>query len=68
MAFARPLKLQTEKRANVREGPGTDFSVVFTLPAGAALTGFSHSEQWVRIADESGREGWIYQDLIGRRP
>ena len=68
VAFARPLKLQTEKRANVREGPGTDFSVVFTLPAGAALTGFSHSEQWVRIADESGREGWIYQDLIGRRP
>ena len=68
VAFARPLKLLTERRANVREGPGTDFSVSFTLPAGSALTGFSHSELWVRIADESGRDGWIYQDLIGRRP
>ena len=47
---------------------GTGFGVLFTLPAGAALTGFSHSEQWLRIADESGRNGWVYQDLIGRRP
>ena len=68
VAFASPLKLQTAKRANVREGPGVDFKIIFTLPAGAPMTGLSHAEQWVRITDDSGRGGWIYQSLIGRRP
>jgi len=67
-AFAGPLPLQTTKRANVREGPGGDFKVLFTLPAGAALTAYSHAEEWLRITDASGRDGWIYQNLIGRRP
>jgi len=67
-AFAGALPLQTTKRANVREGPGGDFRILFTLPAGAALTGYSHTEEWVRINDESGRGGWINQGLIARRP
>ncbi len=65
--FASPLKLQTARRANVREGPGGTFKIIFTLPAGAPLTGFSYAEQWVRITDDSGRDGWIYQSLIARR-
>lgn len=68
VAFALPLTLQTTGRANVREGPGSSFKVLLTLPAGAALTGYSYSEQWVRVTDESGRNGWIYQGLIGRKP
>ena len=67
-AFASALPLQTTKRANVREGPGSEFRILFTLPAGAAVTGYSHAAEWVRVADESGRDGWIYQSLIGRRP
>jgi Bacterial SH3 domain len=68
VAFVGPLQLQTTRRANVRDGPGGSFRIMFTLPAGAPLTGHSHTEQWVRITDDSGREGWIYQNLIGRRP
>jgi hypothetical protein len=66
--FALPLRLQTAGRANVRGGPGSSFAVAFTLPAGAALTGHSYSDQWVRVTDEAGRLGWIYQSLIARRP
>lgn len=66
--FATPLKLQTAKGANVRDGPGANFKVSFTLPAGSLLTGLSHAEQWVRITDETGRDGWIHQGLISRRP
>jgi hypothetical protein len=66
--FALPLQLQTTGRANVREGPGSGFKVLFTLPASASLTGYSFAEQWVRVTDESGRRGWIYQGLIGRQP
>ena len=66
--FALPLRLQTAGRANVREGPGNGFGIVFTLPAGTELTGHSFADQWVRVSDETGRRGWIYQSLIGRRP
>jgi hypothetical protein len=66
--FELPLKLQTSGRANVRDGPGGNFGVLFTLGAGAPLTGYSFADQWVRITDDSGRHGWIYQGLIDRRP
>ena len=68
MPFALPLELQTTTRANVREGPGGDFKVLFTLPAAAPVTGQSYAEQWVRITDDVGRRGWVYRSLIGRRP
>lgn len=68
MQFELPLKLQTSGRANVRDGPGGGFGVLFTLAAGAPLTGYSFSDQWVRISDDSGRRGWIHQGLIDRRP
>jgi uncharacterized coiled-coil protein SlyX len=66
--FALPLRLQTTGRANVREGPGQGFQIAFTLDPSAAVTGYSYVDQWVRVTDENGRSGWIYQGLIGRRP
>ena len=65
--FALPLRLQTTGRANVREGPGGGFAILFALDAGAPLTGYSYVDQWVRITDDAGRPGWIYQSLVGRR-
>jgi uncharacterized coiled-coil protein SlyX len=65
--FALPLRLQTTGRANVREGPGSGFNVLYTLEASAPLTGYSYLDQWVRITDEGSRPGWIYQSLVGRR-
>jgi hypothetical protein len=66
--FAVPLKLQTTGRANVREGPGPNFAISFTLDAGAPVTAYAYAEQWVRVRDDAGRPGWIYQALIGRPP
>lgn len=65
--FALPLRLQAVGRANVRAGPGSGFAVAYTLEAGAPLTGYSYADQWVRVADDTGRPGWIYQSLVGRR-
>lgn len=65
--FALPLHLQTTARANVRQGPGTGFSVVFTLPARTPLVAYSSADQWLSIADDSGRRGWIYRGLIRPR-
>ena len=66
--FALPLRLQTTGRANVREGPGSGFRVLFTLEAGVPLVAYSYVDQWVRVKDDSDRAGWIHQTLIGRRP
>ena len=65
--FALPLHVQTTGRANVREGPGANFRVLFTLEAGSSLVAYSYVDQWVRVADETERPGWIHQTLIGRR-
>jgi hypothetical protein len=65
--FASALPLTVNSGANVREGPGTDFRVLFMLPAGAAVTGLSHTEEWMRISHDSGRTGWIHASLVGAR-
>ncbi|MEX2153838.1 MAG: SH3 domain-containing protein [Gemmatimonadaceae bacterium] len=65
-AFALPIRLKAANRGNVREGPGTNFQVVFAVEPGNALTGFSYTEEWVRVSDDSGRSGWIFRSLIAR--
>jgi uncharacterized coiled-coil protein SlyX len=65
--FALPLRLQTTGRANVREGPGAGFKVLFTLETGVPIVAYSYVDLWVRVRDESDRAGWIHQTLIDRR-
>jgi hypothetical protein len=66
-AFAVPVALETGSRANVRDGPGTNFRILFTLESGATLTGRSHVAGWIRVTDDQGRTGWISQGLVVRR-
>lgn len=65
--FGAPVSLVTTTRGNLREGPGTRFAVVSTLESGAGLTGYSYVEDWVRVQDETGRAGWVFQGLVARR-
>lgn len=67
VSFAVPLRLQAVARGNVRDGPGATYKVLFTVEPGAVLFGYSYVEQWVHIADESGRGGWMFLSLVGRR-
>lgn len=65
--FALPLQLQTTTRSNVRSGPGMAFGVLFTLDRGSVLTAQSYSQQWVRVRDTDGRDGWIFHSLVTSR-
>lgn len=67
-SLALPLQLETTTGTNVRSGPGTTFSVLFTLPAQSPVVAYSSAEQWLRIVDNSGRRGWISQTLIRGQP
>ena len=64
--FAVPVRLKVASRGNVREGPGTSFAVVFAVEAGHGLTGFSYTDEWVRVTDDAGRSGWIFRPLVTR--
>ncbi len=66
--FAVPVKLQAGTRANVRDGPGTSFAVVFVTEPAGALTGLSFLGDWVQVTDGAGRTGWIARSLLGRQP
>jgi hypothetical protein len=65
--FAVPIKLKTTTKGNVREGPGTSFTVSFSADAGSSITAYSYADEWIRISDDStGRAGWIHRTLVAR--
>src|SRR5262249_44563134 len=66
--FTTPVRLQTVHRSNVREGPGTNFKILFTIEAGSSVTGYSYTDNWIRVTSEDGRKGWVMRDLVGRGP
>ncbi len=52
---------------NVRSGPGTDYSVLATLPAGSRLTpvGRDGTGQWVQVCCVAGDQyGWVLANLV----
>jgi hypothetical protein len=65
-AFAIPIRVKVENKGNVREGPGTTFGIAYGVDGGTILTAFSYTDDWVRINDERGRNGWIFRGLIVR--
>jgi hypothetical protein len=66
-AFGLPIQLKVVSGGNVREGPGLSAPVTFSVQPGDVLTGYSFVDEWVRISDEQGRDGWIFHNLIERR-
>ncbi|HTS87083.1 MAG TPA: SH3 domain-containing protein [Gemmatimonadales bacterium] len=63
-AFASPVRLRAASRANLREGPGTNYKVVFSVGAGTALTAYAYTPAWFQVRDETGRSGWISRKLV----
>ncbi|HEY6059075.1 MAG TPA: SH3 domain-containing protein [Gemmatimonadales bacterium] len=65
--FAVPVALRTTGRCNLRDGPGSTFKVLATLDGGVQLTGISYADQWMRVVDDNGREGWVFWSLVQKR-
>lgn len=64
--FAVPVRIKVVNRGNVRDGPGTSNAVAYAVEAGAVLTAYSYTDDWIRVMDDGGRYGWIFRTLIGR--
>lgn len=68
ISFAVPLRLETVRNSNVRDGPGRGSKVLFTVRERTPLVGLAYVGQWVRIRDDQGRGGWVFHSLVRSRP
>ena len=50
--------------ANIRSGPGTEYTVLTTAAKGEQLTIIEGSESWYKAKTSDGKEGWIRKDLF----
>lgn len=50
--------------ANVRSGPKKSFPQVFTLHQGSWVNVSDNVRGWVKVTDETGREGWVFGSLL----
>ena len=65
IAFSMPLTLLLLSNSNIREGPGSQFGVLYSLEKGSALVADTYKGQWVRVKSEDGRGGWVFYKLVG---
>ena len=56
--------------ANVREGPGVEFSVLQKLTAGQRLVEFAREGEWVEVGADpaAGGAGWMHVSLLAGQP
>ncbi len=56
----------SQRRVNVRGGPGTGFAVIDSLPPDGGVIVLSQDEQsnWYRVLLDSGTEGWVSAALL----
>ncbi len=48
---------------NVRQGPGTDYPVVFRAEQGVAFKVVGQKDGWLHVEHASGKSGWVYKSL-----
>ena len=68
LPIPRFVSLKSDK-VNVRKGPSTDQSIVWVFSrAGLPVEVIAESENWRRVRDSEGADGWVFHSLLsGRR-
>ncbi len=67
-ATPRPLMGTVIVGANVRTGPGTNFTVIITIAAGNRVILRGQSEGWYQVVTPDGIEGWMSGDVLSVAP
>jgi SH3-like domain-containing protein len=68
LPLPRFVSLKSDK-VNVRKGPSTDQAIVWVFSrAGLPVEIIAESENWRRVRDSEGADGWVFHSLLsGRR-
>ena len=54
-------------RANIRSGPGTNYTVVQAVSSGARLPVTNTTRDWIRVSLHDGNPGWVSRNLVNFR-
>ncbi|MBD3290934.1 SH3 domain-containing protein [candidate division KSB1 bacterium] len=52
------------ERANIRRGPGLEYSIIETLSEESRLTELQRIGEWVKVRTPSGNVGWVNQGVV----
>lgn len=53
-----------KEKCNIREGPGTNHVVIFTVERGVPFKVEKRQKKWIHIRHADGDAGWIHQSLV----
>ena len=54
----------TVARANIRSGPGTNYSIVQTVVSTTRLPVLDTTSEWLKVSLHNGKTGWISRNMI----
>jgi SH3-like domain-containing protein len=56
--------ITTKPRCNVRQGPGTDNAILFSVGSGVPFKVIERRGRWLNILHADGDAGWIHSSLV----
>lgn len=57
----------TNELVHIRSGPGNNFNIIKTVPAGTSLTRLEVQDEWARVAFGANQIGWVPNNSISVR-
>jgi SH3-like domain-containing protein len=59
-----PTIITKKEKCNIRSGPGTGFSIAFTVEKGVPFKVIKSEGSWIYIEHADGDKGWISNSLV----
>jgi SH3-like domain-containing protein len=53
-----------KKKSNIRSGPGTDNSILYTIEKGIPFKVIKRKGRWIQVQHSDGDIGWLHDSLI----
>ncbi|MDH5509580.1 MAG: SH3 domain-containing protein [Nitrospinota bacterium] len=63
--WADPLYVE-EKKARIRSGPGTEYSILWETPRYSPLEYLAKYKDWFAVRDFQNDVGWVHQDSVAK--
>jgi len=59
-----PSIITKQEKCNIRSGPGTGFTILFTVEKGIPFKVIKRKGSWIYIQHADGDKGWIHKSLV----
>ena len=59
-----PTVIIRVRRCNVRQGPGTDYEVAFSVDKGVPFKVLQRKGRWIQVQHADGDIGWVFDRLV----